>query len=141
MSEIEDLDMLAKCWPILFGKSLDPGTVLGVAPTLGGRTDAVDEMSSDLCRAIRALDRLNELAKAPQTLWVAKVLLFARVFCGVKARRNAEVYLRIATLERDLPKRLSPQKRAALLARGIALYDLAVTLYLADKTATPILKV
>jgi hypothetical protein len=130
MHDIHDLDLLAKYGSMIFGRALDPSAVKTGAPLWGNRADCIDEHSDEICKALRALTRLNEFAANPKTKWVADTLMFARVRCGLEARRSGEVYLQLALALTKAPlKKFSPEKRLKLIAKGMAFYDKACVLY------------
>lgn len=125
---LHDLDHLARFWPLLFGKALDPSQVLGVqglVPVRSGRSDATDAKSPQIQAAIRALDRLYEIERR-----AAEVLLYARVACGHEARQSGGVFIEIALAYIEhKPKKISEERRKALLNQGRRLYDKACAIY------------
>jgi hypothetical protein len=134
MSEhnLSDLDELARQWPILFGKAVDPAEAICRRAALmdrSGRPDFIDDKSPEIQRALRALDRLYELHSNPSTQQAAEVLLYARVFCGREARLMGTVYLQIALSYRRTPKKMTPTKQKELVAFGREQYELACLAY------------
>jgi hypothetical protein len=132
--DLNDLEFLAKHWSVLFGRSLDPNTVLGVQGlTLhrADRLDTIDEKSLELQAAFRALDRLLELSENPSQRRDAEILLYTRVACGSKARQSGEAYLVLAqAYSTTKPKTLTEARRKKLIEQGRYLYNHACSLYL-----------
>lgn len=129
---LSDLDFLAKHWPTLFGKALDPSGVTGVQGLVlsrSGRLDSVDAKSPEIQRAIRALDRLYELHQEQKTKQAAEVLLYARVVCGEQARLGKAMFLALGLAYRSAPKRMTAAKQRALVDVGWRLYDAACAVY------------
>jgi hypothetical protein len=134
MSEYDlcDLDELARQWPIIFGKSLDPSVVSIGRSSLAersGRPDFVDEKSPEIQRALRALARLSALSQDSNTRSAAEILFYARVVCGVEARQQGTAYLKIALACRSAPKKMTSTKEKELIAFGRQLYELACAQY------------
>ena len=136
MHNIHDLDLLAKYGSLIFGRAYDPSAVRVDAPIWGNRADFVDEHSEEICKALRGLSRLRELSAELKTKWVADTLFFARVRCGLEARRSGEVYLQLALALTKAPlRKFSEEKRLKLIAKGLAFYDKACEIYQAPSRA------
>lgn len=130
---LHDLDQLARFWPLLFGRALDPSQVLGVQgliPVRSGRSDATDAKSPEIQAAIRALDRLYELHQEESSRQAAEVLLYARVACGHEARQSGAVFFQVGfTYAEHRPRKISEERRRMLIFQGRRLYDKACALY------------
>jgi hypothetical protein len=134
MFNLEDLDLLAQLWPVIFGRSLDLSSlsaVFGSSAPRSGRSDHIDNKSSDIQSALRTLDRLMLFASQPTTQRYAEVLLYARVYSGQEARRSGTVYLELglwlSPAQRKKP--LIGARREQLIAQGRILYEEACAVF------------
>lgn len=121
---IRDLDLLARHFPILFGKALDPD---GIAAALGympvsGRPGLDHASDHGLSRAIAALRQLQDLAaKSDDGRRAAAILLYSQGIAGPAARRSGAVALAVAQMYANTYKRLTPARLRSMCAKGEAL--------------------
>lgn len=132
MHTLDDIELLARHWPNIFGKALDPSTPLGSRKEFSfQRLSPLDANADEIQQALRGLGRLQQLADDPKQRWAAEALFYAHVRCGSELRRSGEVYLTLGLGKKKRPALLSEEKRRALLTKGLRLYDRARSVYLA----------
>jgi hypothetical protein len=129
---LDDLEMLARHWPVLFGRSMNHEEILGVQGLSQnmGRPDHIDDKSPEIQAALRAITRLQQMSADPEQKRLAEVLLYARVYCGATARSTLDFYL---TLElrfmQQPPKNLTQARKKKLSHQGALLYNKACESY------------
>jgi hypothetical protein len=137
VANLSDLTLLAKHWPVLFGRGLDPSSLLeapGVLQARSGRTDHVDSKTPEIRRALSALSRLQELARAGRQREAA-ILAYTHVVCGPAARTSGEAYVALGVRYDRSRKPVTPARRQRLLEQGLRLYAAAVAAW-GKKTLT-----
>jgi hypothetical protein len=131
--DMNNLDLLAQHWAVLFGRSLDMAAMLGVqglSISRADRLDSIDDKSPEIQVALRGLDRLLAMAAKPSQRRAAEVLLYTRVVCGSEARRSGEAFLVLAqAYSMKKPQPLTEERRRALIEKGRKLYNQACSMY------------
>ena len=123
MPTLNDLNLLAKHGPIIFGRALSFEEAIRTAP-LGGRPDAVDSKSREIQKALWALSCLYKLDREqPQ---VAKILYYTHVTCGEEMRSCKQTWIDLGLAIRvKKPKKMTAKMKETLADEALAAYAFA----------------
>jgi hypothetical protein len=126
-----DLTLLARYWPQIFGRALNPESILeGLhAPRAqSGRSDHLDDHTPEMRRALRGLATLERLGRNGHRR-EASILAYCHVVCGPVALTSGEAYVAIASHYSKSKKPVTPSRRQKLLEQGLRLYTAALKVW------------